>query len=80
MILITKCVCVCVCACVCVFLSPSGHHARYQPPQQNRLGIVWEVLHRALREAKRAIKAQGSVAEGGGHEGSAVRVHDVGSA
>ena len=29
---------------------------------------------------KRAIKAQGSVAEGGGHGGSAVRVHDVGPA
>ena len=37
-----------------------------------RTKIAW-VLHRALRQAKRAIKAQGSVAEGGGHGGSAVR-------
>ena len=35
-------------------------------------------IHRALRQAKRTIK--GSVAEGGGHGGSAVWVHDVGSA
>ena len=34
------------------------HHARYQPPYQNRLGMLWEVLHRALRQAKRAIKAR----------------------
>ena len=56
------------------------HHARHQPPHQNRVGMFYEVLHRALRQAKRAIKAQGSVAEGGGHGGSAVRVHDVGPA
>ena len=55
-------------------------YARYQPPHQNHLGKLQEVLHRALRPAKHAIKAQGSVAEGGGHGGSAVRVHDVGSA
>ena len=55
-------------------------HARYQLPHQNRLGMLQEVLYRALRPAKRAIKAQGSVAEGGGHGGSAVPVHDVGSA
>ena len=35
------------------------HHAIYQPPHQNRLGILQEVFHRALRQAKRAIKAQG---------------------
>ena len=55
-------------------------HARYQPPHQNRLGMLQEVFHIALRQAKRAIKAQASVAEGGGHGGSTVRVHDVGSA
>ena len=56
------------------------HYVRYQPPPHNRLGMLQEVLHRALRQAKRTIKAQGSVAEGGGHGGSAVWVHDVGSA
>ena len=40
--------------------------------------MFYEVLHRDFRQAKHAIKAQGSVAEGGGHGGSAVRVHDVG--
>ena len=56
------------------------HHAIYQPPHRNRLGMFQEVLHRALRQAKRTIKAQGSVTEGGGHGGSAVRMHDVGPA
>ena len=46
------------------------NHARGQPPHQNRVEMLQEVLHRA----------QGSVAKGGGHVGSAVRVHDVGSA
>ena len=41
-----------------------------------RTKIAWgcfrKVFHRALRQAKRAIKAQGSVAQGGSHGGSTV--------